>query len=83
MLRLEWETCVKYIENRDPLAICSDDSNVSYEDYLDNNQIDGVEAAYMRCHKYLAQILNQEVYLNQRTFRMLIMNQIFLKMIIF
>lgn len=73
MLRLEWETCIKYVESRNPLAICSDDSNLSYEDYLDNNQIDDVETAYMQCQKYLAHMLNHEVYLNQRTFRKLIL----------
>lgn len=69
VFRLEWESCIKYIEYRDPLALCTDESELSYEDYLDNNQMDGIEAAYIQCHEYLANMLNHEVYLNQRTFR--------------
>lgn len=69
---MEWEACVKYIEGSHPLAICMDDTdNLSFEDYLENNQMDGIESAYMQCHEYLSNMLNHEVYLNKRTFRML------------
>lgn len=78
ILRLEWNSCVTYLENDGPLAISltdddtddTDSSNYAYPDtaYISNSQIDAIEMTYIRCHQYLANKLNNEVYLKKKAF---------------
>ncbi|XP_013099773.2 gamma-tubulin complex component 5 [Stomoxys calcitrans] len=72
ILRAEWLSCVKYIETNNPLAISLDDSSVDDEDmdndFVTNSQIDAMEYTYICCHQYLANILNDQVYLKKNTF---------------
>ncbi|XP_037809588.1 gamma-tubulin complex component 5 [Lucilia sericata] len=70
ILRGEWLGCVKYIESNSPLAIDLDDSSDDYADtdFVTNSQIDAMEYTYICCHQYLANVLNDQVYLQKRTF---------------
>lgn len=70
ILKGEWLSCVKYIESNNPLAIDLDDSSDDYadSDFVANSQIDAMEYTYICCHQYLANILNDQVYLQKRTF---------------
>ncbi|XP_065364468.1 gamma-tubulin complex component 5 [Calliphora vicina] len=70
ILRGEWLSCVKYIESNSPLAIDLDDTSDEYADtdFVTNSQIDAMEFTYICCHQYLANILNDQVYLQKRTF---------------
>lgn len=71
ILRDEWRSCVKYIESNSPLAISLDDSGDEYEDaeFVTNSQIDAMEFTYICCHQYLANALNDQVYLQKNKFR--------------
>ncbi|KAM7346720.1 gamma-tubulin complex component 5 [Cochliomyia hominivorax] len=70
ILKGEWLSCVKYIECNNPLAIDLDESSDDYTDadFVTNSQIDAMEYTYICCHQYLANILNDQVYLQKRTF---------------
>lgn len=70
ILRGEWLGCVKYIESNNPLAIALDDSSddIADSDFVANSQIDDMEFTYICCHQYLANILNDHVYLQKKTF---------------
>ncbi|XP_075159204.1 gamma-tubulin complex component 5 [Haematobia irritans] len=71
ILRAEWLACVKYIESNSPLAISLDDSFSADDednDFVANSQIDAMEYTYICCHQYLANILNDQVYLKKNTF---------------
>ncbi|XP_017463699.1 PREDICTED: uncharacterized protein LOC108357118 [Rhagoletis zephyria] len=62
ILRLEWNSCVKYIEsNSNPLAIVDLNESTDDADYVTNSQIDAIELTYIRCHQYLANKLNNEL----------------------
>uniref|UniRef100_A0A034VHP5 Gamma-tubulin complex component n=1 Tax=Bactrocera dorsalis TaxID=27457 RepID=A0A034VHP5_BACDO len=69
ILRLEWNSCVKYIEvKRNPWAAV--DMNISSEelDYVAHTQIEAIELTYIRCHQYMANKLNIEVYVENNSF---------------
>ncbi|XP_011188868.2 gamma-tubulin complex component 5 [Zeugodacus cucurbitae] len=67
ILRLEWNSCANHIElKRNPWAAV--DMNESVEDYLAHTQIDAIELTYIRCHQYLANKLNNEVYIKNNSF---------------
>ncbi|XP_061386084.1 gamma-tubulin complex component 5 [Musca vetustissima] len=70
ILRAEWLACVKFIESNNPLAISLDDSasEDTDTDFVSNSQIDAMEYTYICCHQYLANILNDQVYLKKNTF---------------
>ncbi|XP_017489362.1 PREDICTED: gamma-tubulin complex component 5 [Rhagoletis zephyria] len=69
ILRLEWNSCVKYIEsNSNPLAIVDLNDSTDEADYVTNSQIDAIELTYIRCHQYLANKLNNEVYIKHNAF---------------
>uniref|UniRef100_A0A1I8MJY9 Gamma-tubulin complex component n=1 Tax=Musca domestica TaxID=7370 RepID=A0A1I8MJY9_MUSDO len=70
ILRAEWMACVKFIESNSPLAISLDDSSSedADTDFVTNSQIDAMEYTYICCHQYLANILNDQVYLKKNTF---------------
>ncbi|XP_036336127.1 uncharacterized protein LOC118746379 [Rhagoletis pomonella] len=62
ILRLERNSCVKYIEsNSNPLAIVDLNESTDDADYVTNSQIAAIELTYIRCHQYLANKLNNEL----------------------
>uniref|UniRef100_A0A1B0G349 Gamma-tubulin complex component n=1 Tax=Glossina morsitans morsitans TaxID=37546 RepID=A0A1B0G349_GLOMM len=72
ILNLEWVSCTQCLETKNPLSIdihdkSNGDSNID-DDYVDNTQIDAIELTYIRCHQYLANKLNNEVYLKRKSF---------------
>ena len=70
ILRSEWLSCVQCIESNSPLAIDLDSSSEESTDlnFVTNSQIDAMEYTYICCHQYFANILNDQVYLQKRTF---------------
>uniref|UniRef100_A0A1A9WVA5 Gamma-tubulin complex component n=1 Tax=Glossina brevipalpis TaxID=37001 RepID=A0A1A9WVA5_9MUSC len=72
ILNLEWLHCTGYIESKYPLSIDHHDSSYDessiHDDYIENNQMDAIELTYIRCHQYLANKLNNEVYLKRNNF---------------
>lgn len=70
ILRLEWNSCVKFIEmNSNPLAVVDFNESNEETDYVAHSQIDAIELTYIRCHQYLANKLNNEVYIKNNSFR--------------
>lgn len=62
---------MKFIESNNPLAISLDDDSSADDtdtDFVSNSQIDAMEYTYICCHQYLANILNDQVYLKKNTF---------------
>ncbi|XP_067640185.1 gamma-tubulin complex component 5 [Eurosta solidaginis] len=70
ILRLEWNSCVKYIESNPnhPLAVVDVSESNDEDDYVTYSQIDAIELTYIRCHQYLANKLNNEVYIKHNSF---------------
>uniref|UniRef100_W8AZG9 Gamma-tubulin complex component n=2 Tax=Ceratitis capitata TaxID=7213 RepID=W8AZG9_CERCA len=69
ILRLEWNSCVKFIEmNSNPLAVVDFNESNEETDYVAHSQIDAIELTYIRCHQYLANKLNNEVYIKNNSF---------------
>ncbi|XP_053950700.1 gamma-tubulin complex component 5 [Anastrepha ludens] len=69
ILRLEWRSCVTYIEaNSNPWAVVDVNESADDIDYVTNSQIDAIELTYIRCHQYLANKLNNEVYIKHNSF---------------
>lgn len=70
IIRMEWNSCLKEIDSKNMLSIgsLSDDEPESSGNYVAVSQIDAIELTYIRCHQFLANNLNNEVYLNQNNF---------------
>lgn len=70
ILRLEWNSCVNYIEiKRNPWAAVDMNESSEEIDYIAHTQIDAIEVTYIRCHQYMAKELNNEVYIENNSFR--------------
>ncbi|XP_055909744.1 gamma-tubulin complex component 5 [Eupeodes corollae] len=70
IIRMEWNSCLKEIDSKNMLSVgsLSDDEPESSTNYVAISQIDAIEVTYIRCHQFLANTLNNEVYLNQNNF---------------
>ncbi|XP_055841421.1 gamma-tubulin complex component 5 [Episyrphus balteatus] len=70
IIRMEWNSCLKEIDSKNMLSVgsLSDDEPDSSGNYVGVSQIDAIEVTYIRCHQFLANNLNNEVYLNQNNF---------------
>lgn len=70
ILRMEWNSCVKYIEiKRNPWAAVDFNESSDDVDYIAHTQIDAMELTYIRCHQYMATKLSNGVYIENNAFR--------------
>lgn len=69
ILRMEWNSCVKYIEiKRNPWAAVDFNESSDDVDYIAHTQIDAMELTYIRCHQYMATKLSNGVYIENNAF---------------